>query len=103
MVVLPENKEDVKATLMLANEYGIPVTPLLRGVNLAGYTLPSEGGILLDLRRMNRIIEINTDSGYAVVEAGVNFDILTAALLKVGFRCAVPTSPGGSAVVGNSL
>ncbi len=102
-VVLPENKEDVRAALMIANQYKIPVTPLMRGVNLAGYTLPADGGMILDLRRMNKIIEINTDSGYAVVEAGVNFDILTTALLKKGFRCAVPTAPGGSAVVGNSL
>lgn len=102
-VVLPENREDVKAILMIANEHKIPVTPALRMVNLAGYTLPSEGGILMDLRRMNKIIEINTDSGYAVVEAGVNFDKLTTALLKKGFRCLVPTAPGGSAVVGNAL
>lgn len=103
MVVLPENKEDVKATLMLADKHKIPVTPMMRGVNLAGYTLPSDKGILLDMRRMNRIIEINTDSGYAVIEAGVNYDLLTTALLKKGFRCAIPTAPGGSAVVGNSL
>ena len=54
LVVLPENKEDVKATLMLANKHKIPVTPVLRGVNNTGYTVPSEGGILLDLRRMNK-------------------------------------------------
>jgi FAD/FMN-containing dehydrogenase len=102
-VVLPENKDDVKAVLMLANQAKIPVTPMMRGVNLAGYTLPSDGGILLDMRRMNKIIEINTDSGYAVIEAGVNFDKLTTALLKKGFRCAIPTAPGGSAVIGNSL
>ena len=102
-VVLPQNKEDVKAVLMIANRYKIPVTPLMRGVNLAGYTLSSEGGILLDMRRMNKIIDINTDSGYAVIEAGVNYDKLTTALLKKGFRCAIPTAPGGSAVVGNSL
>ena len=102
-VVLPENKEHVKATLMIANEHNIPVTPMLRGVNIAGYTLPSEGGILLDLRRMNKIIEINTDSGYAVVEAGIKFDKLTTALLEKGFRTLIPTAPGGSAVVGNAL
>jgi FAD/FMN-containing dehydrogenase len=102
-VVLPESKEDVKSVLMIANKYKVPVTPMMRGVNLAGYTLASDGGILLDMRRMNKIIEINTDSGYAVIEAGVNFDILTTALKQKGFRCAIPTAPGGSAVVGNAL
>jgi hypothetical protein len=102
-VVLPESKEDVKAILKVANEYKIPVTPEMRGVNLAGYTLSVGGGILMDMRRMNKIIEINTDSGYAVIEAGVNFDKLTTALLKVGYRLAIPTAPGGSAVLGNAL
>jgi FAD/FMN-containing dehydrogenase len=102
-IVLPESKEDVKSVLLIANKYKVPVTPMMRGVNLAGYTLASEGGILLDMRRMNKIIEINTDSGYAVIEAGVNFDILTTALKEKGFRCAIPTAPGGSAVVGNAL
>ncbi|MDD5700849.1 MAG: FAD-binding oxidoreductase, partial [Dehalococcoidales bacterium] len=102
-VVLPESKEDVKAILKFANEYKIPVTPAMRGVNLAGYTLADDGGILMDMRRMNKIIEINTDSGYAVIEAGVNFDKLTTELLKVGYRLAIPTAPGGSAVLGNAL
>ena len=51
----------------------------------------------------SRIVEINTDSGYAVVEAGINFDKLTTALREKGFRCSIPTAPGGSAVVGNYL
>jgi FAD/FMN-containing dehydrogenase len=102
-VVFPESREDVKSVLLIANEHRIPVTPILRGVNTAGYGIPSEGGIVIDLRRMDKIIEINTDSGYAVIEAGVNFDKFTTALLGKGFRCSVPTSPGGSAVVGNYL
>jgi FAD/FMN-containing dehydrogenase len=102
-VVLPESRDDVQATLLIANEHRIPVTPILRGVNTAGYGVPSEGGIVLDLRRMDRIVEINTDSGYAVVEAGINFDKLTTALREKGFRCSIPTAPGGSAVVGNYL
>ncbi|MFH1647899.1 MAG: FAD-binding oxidoreductase [Chloroflexota bacterium] len=102
-VVLPENKADVVATLKLANKYDIPVTVMAGGVSVAGYSIPSEGGIVMDLHRMDKIIEINTDSGYAVVEPGVSFDKLTAALREKGFRTLIPTAPGSSSPLGNFL
>ncbi|MCJ7604599.1 MAG: FAD-binding oxidoreductase [Dehalococcoidales bacterium] len=102
-IVLPEGKEDVIETLKLANKYKIPVTVMAGGVSMAGYSIPSEGGIVLDMHRMDRIIEINTDSGYAVVETGCCFDRLTAALLEKGFRTLIPTAPGSTSPVGNFL
>jgi FAD/FMN-containing dehydrogenase len=102
-VVLPENRDDVAATLQTANEYKIPVSVLSGGVNGVGACLTSEGGIVLDLRRMNRIIQINTDSGYVVVEPGCNFDSLTSALKEKGFRTSIPTAPGGASPVANFL
>jgi FAD/FMN-containing dehydrogenase len=103
VVVLPENREDVKATLMIANKHNISVTVIAGGVSVAGYSIPSKGGIVLDLRRMDKIIEINTDSGYAVIEPGVNFDTFTSALREKGFRCHIPTAPGSSTPLGNYL
>jgi FAD/FMN-containing dehydrogenase len=102
-VVLPETTEDVVETLKLANKYKIPVTAFGRGVNIAGYGVPSEGGIVLDLRRMKKILEINTDSGYAVVEPGVTFDQFAVALAKEGYRCPMPTGPGGGSPIGTYL
>ncbi len=102
-VILPERKEDVIATLKLANKYKIPVTVMAGGVSLAGYSIPTEGGIVLDMHRMDSIIEINTDSGYAVVEPGVSYDKFTAALREKGFRALIPTAPGSSSAVGNAL
>jgi len=102
-VVLPENTEDVKQVLKIANRHIIPVTVMSGGVNIVGLCIPADGGIVLDLRRMDKIIEINTDSGYAVIEPGVIFDKFTAALAEKGFRCQVPTSPGGSTPLGNYL
>lgn len=103
LVVLPEVKEDVRKLLMVANREKIPVTVMSGGVNIGGQAVPSAGGIVLDFRNMNRILEINTDSGYAVIEPGVTFDLFTAALYEKGFRCHVPTSPGGSTPLGNAL
>ena len=102
-VVLPESKEDVIETLKLANQYSIPVTVMAGGVSVAGYSIPSEGGIVLDMHRMDKIIEINTDSGYAVVEPGISFDKFTSALREKGYRCAIPTAPGSSSPLGNYL
>jgi glycolate oxidase len=102
MVVLPETTEDVRKTLMMADQYVIPITVQARG-NHSMFSVPSEGGIALDCRRMDKIIEINTDSGYAVIEPGVTFDDFTAALKEKGFRCHIPTAPGGASPVGNYL
>jgi len=102
LVVLPESREDVQGILKIANKYIIPVTVQARG-NHSLFSVPSEGGIVLDCRRLNKIIEINTDSGYAVIETGVTFDDFTAALKEKGFRCHIPTAPGGATPVGNYL
>jgi FAD/FMN-containing dehydrogenase len=102
-IVLPESKKDVVATLKLANKYKIPLTVMAGGVSVAGYSIPAEGGIVMDMHRMNSIIEINTDSGYAVVEPGVSYDKFTAALREKGFRAPIPTAPGSSSALGNAL
>jgi FAD/FMN-containing dehydrogenase len=102
-VVFPENRDDVVAILQTANEYKIPITVMSAGVNVVGACIPEQDGIVIDMRRMNRITEINTDSGYAVVEPGVNFDRFSAALAEKGFRCAIPTAPGGASPLGNYI
>jgi FAD/FMN-containing dehydrogenase len=102
LVVLPECREDVQEILKTANKHKVPITVQARG-NHSQFSIPSEGGIVLDCRRMNKIIEINTDSGYAVIETGVTFDDFTSALKEKGFRCHIPTAPGGATPVGNYL
>ncbi len=102
-VVLPENRDDVREVLMMANKKKTPVTVMAGGVNIGGMCVPSGGGIVLDFRNMDKILEVNTDSGYALIEPGVNFDRFTAALHKKGFKCHVPTAPGGATPLGNYL
>ncbi len=102
-VVLPRDTISVRHVLEVANRFRIPVTTMSGGVNVGGTAVPSQGGIVLDLKWMNKIVEINQDAAYAVIEAGVTFDELTAKLMEQGFRCQIPTSPGGSTPVGNYL
>jgi FAD/FMN-containing dehydrogenase len=102
-VVLPRDTISVKQVLEIANRAKMPITTMSGGVNVVGVTVPGQGGIVLDLKWMNRIVEINEDAAYAVIEAGVTFDELTAKLFEKGFRCQIPTAPGGSTPVGNYL
>lgn len=80
VVVMPKSVEEVQAIVRLANEEKIPITPYVAGGNIGGLAIPLKGGIVLDLRRMNRIIEVNPVDMYAVVEPGVTFGHIKAYL-----------------------
>jgi FAD/FMN-containing dehydrogenase len=99
-VVFPEAREDVVETLKLANRYKIPVTSVGTAAIMLGTT---EGGIIIDQRRRDRVLEIKTDSGYAVIEPGVSFDRLSSALRGTGFKCSVGTMPGPGTILGQAL
>jgi glycolate oxidase len=63
--------EEVSRVLAYAHEHRIPVTPRGAGTNLTGATVPLTGGIVLDLSRMNRLLEIDRDTLSATVEPGI--------------------------------
>ena len=58
-VVSPQNTEEVQGVLKYASERMIPVTPRSSGVSFYGAGIPSQGGIILNLTRMNKILEID--------------------------------------------
>ncbi|MDL2269865.1 FAD-binding oxidoreductase [Desulfosarcina sp. OttesenSCG-928-A07] len=70
-VVLPHAAEDVAKVLRYADQHEIPLTPRGAGTGLAGGCTPVKGGIVLDMKRMNAIREINKDNMTASVQAGV--------------------------------
>ena len=80
IVVLAKSVEEVQAIVRLANEEKIPLTPYIAGGNVGGTAIPLEGGIILDLKRMDRILEVNDVDMYAVVEPGVTFGHMKAYL-----------------------
>jgi glycolate oxidase len=71
IVVFPENTEDVSRVLKFAYENRIPVTTRGAGHGYVGGCVPIKGGIALSMIRMNKIVEINTKDGVAIVEPGV--------------------------------
>lgn len=71
IVVFPVSTQEVSDILKYAYEHEIPVTPRGAGTNLVGSTIPLNGGIVLDLSRLNRILEVDSDTLTATVEPGV--------------------------------
>jgi glycolate oxidase len=70
-VARPATTEEVAAILLLANREGFPVVPRGAGTGMSGGSVPMQGGVVLSLERMNRILEIDEENLLAVVEPGV--------------------------------
>ncbi len=104
-VVSPRTTEHIQDILRLANKEKIPVVPLGGGLSLAGLAVPLKGGILLDLKRMDSIIEVNEKARYAVVECGVSQGQLTSYLEKYYPRLthSEPGAPPAATIAGNVM
>ena len=84
-VVRPGNAQEVSKILKIANYYKIPVQVWGGGSGSQGGALPMAGGILLDIKRMNRLIEINTEAGFVSCETGMIFQSLEWIANEKGF------------------
>ena len=93
LVVLPQNTEEVQAVVKYANERMIPVIPRSSGISFYGAGIPSQGGIILDLTRMNKILEIDPRNKKVKVEPGVTWAQAQAELEKQGLMVCNPLLP----------
>ncbi len=94
--------DDVAATLRIAQAHGIQVVPRGAGTNVGGGFLPSEERILLDLRGMNRVLEIDPERRMAIVEPGVLNGDLQERLAPLGLCYSPdPASAPLSSIGGN--
>ena len=104
--IAPASVEEVQAIVRLANEHGVPLWPISRGKNFGygGAAPHTPNVVMLDLVRMNRILEVNVDLGYCVLEPGVGFDDLYEYLTSnsIPLWMSAPAHTWGS-VVGNAL
>ena len=92
-IVKPANSEEVSAVIKICNENKVPVVPCSSKIHFYGATIPKEGGVILDMSRMNKVLEIDPDNRRARFEAGVTWEKLTTALAKKGFRAIMPLTP----------
>ncbi len=102
-IVRPQNKSEIQDIVRLANENKIPIVPYGAGINRKGLCIAQKGGILLDLRRMNRI-QIDEEMMIAKIEPGVNFAQMVVALKKYPkLRCLTPDAPATASVLANYM
>ena len=94
VVAQPNSTEEVAAIMKLAAQHRIPVVPRAAASAMTGGSVPISGGITVDLRRMNRIIEVDLDNLQVFCEPGIVHDSLNAQLTPLGFT--FPVDPGSS-------
>src|SRR5579862_9777858 len=104
--VAPDSVEQVQAVVRAANKYKIPLWTISTGKNLAyGGSSPALSGcVMLDLKRMNRVLEVNDQNHYALVEPGVSYFDLYRYIQEHKLKVWIdPPDPGWGSPMGNSL
>ena len=102
----PDAVEQVQAIVRVANRYKIPLYPISTGRNLGyGGSAPAySGSVVLDLKRMNRILEVNEDNASCLVEPGVSYFDLYRYVQEHGLKVWVDVpDPGWGSLIGNAL
>lgn len=102
-VVLPGTPQEASAIVKLANVYRIPIIPWGGGSGSQGGIMPVYGGITLDMKRLNKILEINEKSYTVAAQAGINSYELESSLNRAGYT--LPHIPASlhSATLGGSI
>jgi len=104
--VAPDGVEQVQKVVKIANTYKIPIYPISTGKNLGyGGSAPNlSGSLVLDLKRMNRILDVNPRNHSALVEPGVSYFDLYRHIQEKGYKLWIDVpDPGWGSPIGNSL
>lgn len=101
-VCIAESTENVAAVLKLCNEYGIPVTVRGAGTGKAGGSVPVNGGVVLSVKEMNKVLSIDTEAKTITVQPGVLLQDVKAEAAKNGLY--YPPDPGEkTATIGGNV
>jgi glycolate oxidase len=105
-VVMPETVEEVQQIIQLANERLVPLVPFVTGQNVGGLTIPQvDGAVIVDLKRMDKIIDVDEEGMYIVVEPGVTFGHIRKYLDEhhPNLRYTYPLASPFSSVMANAI
>jgi glycolate oxidase len=104
-IVVPRTAEEIQRIVKLAQREGIPVVPMGAGMSLTGLVIPLKGGIVIDMKRMNKILEVNENARYAIVEGGTSHGALKSYLEKhyPRLRHSIPDSPATATIAANTM
>ncbi|TAK44434.1 MAG: FAD-binding protein [Betaproteobacteria bacterium] len=97
-VVFPESTEEVRDVVMICRRHRVPMIPFGVGTSLEGHILAVNGGVSIDLSRMNRIVAVHESDLDAVVQAGVTRKQLNEHIKHTGLF--FPVDPGADATLG---
>ena len=103
VVVMPANTEEVAAVMKIANEFDVPVTPRSAGTSVSCGAVPVCGGIVLLMERMDKILELNKEGMYMVVEAGARTLEIQEYANKEGFLYAGDPCSADSCLIGGNI
>jgi alkyldihydroxyacetonephosphate synthase len=103
VIVYPESTEQISEVLKLANREKIPVTPYGSGSSGMGGNIPERGGIILDMKRMNKLEDINQKSLMATVQAGMGSWAYEDELNKRGYTSGHVPASNFCATIGGFL
>ena len=98
-----QNTNQVADVLKLANKHKLAVTPRGAGTSLTGSAVPQEGGLVMDMSRMNAILRISIEDRQVVVQPGVVFDELNQALAPSGFFFPPNPASGKVSTIGGNV
>jgi len=103
VVVFPGSTEDVAAVVKLANQYLVPITPRSAGSGVACGAIPIYHGIVMELERMNKILKIDEDNLYAVVQTGVRTNDMQQEAKQRGLLYAGDPCSSDSCQIGGNV
>ncbi|MBL7705537.1 MAG: FAD-binding protein [Taibaiella sp.] len=103
LVLQPQTTEEVSKILVYCNEHKLVITPRGAGTGLSGGCLPVLGSIVLDMRRMNRILDIDVENFQVTTEPGVITEVLQNAVREQGLFYPVDPASKGSCFIGGNV
>lgn len=104
LVVFPTTDEEVQEVVRLANLEKFPVIPYSSGALQQGTTVPRVGGVVVDLSRMNKIIDFDVENRTASIEPGVTYEQLQREANKKGLRvCTAVGLPASASVLSSYI
>jgi glycolate oxidase subunit GlcD len=102
-IVLPRSSEEVQAAVRTCVRHGVPFLPRGAGTGISGGAVAVKGGVLVEVARMRRILEIDLDHRFACVEPGVvNLDV-TRAVVGEGLHYAPDPSSQHACTIGGNV
>ena len=103
VVLQPQTTAEISKIMAWCHEHGIAITPRGAGTGLSGGALPIHGGICLDMKRMNKIINIDVQNFQVITEPGIITEELQNAVIAQGLFYPVDPASRGSCFIGGNV